>query len=894
LRLALRSWPAERRARDGHALYRTTEQFLREAREVGAVAFVWEALREAGAMIAGGLSLRLEQQQLRLADLRRGWTGDVRFATRMLLRSPGFTTVAVATLAVGIGANAATFSLVDSVLLRPPPYESPDELVFIWNTVPGSNDRITVAGPDVQVLGERVPAFSGVGFASRGVDGAIEASTGDGAQHVVLSEVTWGLFDLLAVEALLGRTFDEREAPGNAASGGGPVVVISYDTWRRVFGGDPAIVGGETRVNGIPMTVLGVMPEEFHLIAPPEAAAATGAGVWGPMSIELSELHRTDNRLLDQDSDNSGVAVARLAPSATVGIAQAQADRVAEDLRIEVEAYAGSELGFSVRSMQSDATAHARGLILALFAGAGIVLLVACLNIATLLIARGMDRGGELAVRVALGASRARLARQLVTESLALVALGGVGALGLAHVALLGLTRWLPVGLTVGPLPGLDVRAMLFAGGLAAVASVVFGLIPWTQHNGKARHGLAAAGRRVSPRSRRRRNSLVIAEIALSVVLVLGAGLLMRTVQELGRVDPGFSPEGALSFSVSLRTPERYRSPRDRAQVMRDIADGVGRLPGVEAVGLSGVLPLAGDRWTQPYGLPGQASSEWHENRADFRMVSSGYFDALGARLLEGRVFSTDEDLNEGDRVVVVDEKLARRVAPEGSALGAVIGVPVDGAAVEARIVGVVEHVRHDRLEADGREAVFVPYRQEASRDVAFVVRTSGEPTAVMPSVRSIVRDIDPGIPVYNAETLSGYVAKAVAPRRFALVLLAAFAALGLLCSALGLYGVVAFDVSRRTRDIGLRMAVGAGRGRVVRDVLADAMRLTVMGLGVGVILAQPAVRGLQTLVFGVSLNDPVLWSGVVSLVVALSILASWVPARRASLLDPTEALRAE
>jgi predicted permease len=526
-------------------------------------------------------------------------------------------------------------------------------------------------------------------------------------------------------------------------------------------------------------------------------------------------------------------------------------------------------------------------------AGVGIILLVACLNVSTLILARGTARRSELMVRQALGAGAGRLIRQLFAESLVLVTAGTILALLMAQAGIRGLGTWLPSSLSPTLSLVLDARVVLFTTGVAAIAALVFGMIPAVQvvlpeHRGPSgRTVMRAHGRSVGVRS-----SLIVGEVALTVVLVLGAGLLMRTVRELEQVRPGFEAQGALTFSLSLRTPGRYRSPAERARLMKDIENAVGDLPQVGAVGLVGRLPLAGGRWTQPFGLPGQAEQEWAENRADFRMISSGYFEAMGTRLIVGRTFFAEEDLSEEGRVVIIDDKLAARISGSGAALGARLGIPLDGAPVQAEVVGIVEHIRHERLDLDGAGAIYVPYRQEASRDVSFVMRVAGDPSTVVPALRAIVREIDPQVPLYAVRTMRDYVGDAMAPRRFVLTLLAGFAMLALISAAVGLYSVLAFEVGRRTREIGLRMAVGATGEDVVRSVLRSGLRLAAVGVGVGVVLAIALSRLVSALLYGVTIVDPLTWVGMVTLVGVTTLLACWLPARRASLLDPSAALR--
>jgi predicted permease len=652
------------------------------------------------------------------------------------------------------------------------------------------------------------------------------------------------------------------------------------------------VVGRAIVLDGLAVTIAGVMPPGFRLALPPGAGKSADADVWTPLAVPLADFRRGDGRLLDRDSDNAGAVVARLAPGASLRAAQEDMARIAADLRAEVPERAAAGAGLDVRPFREDATRHVRGVLAALVAGAAAVLLVTCLNLGTLLLARGVARARERAVRAALGAARGHLVRQAVVEAVVLVGIGSVAASLLVVLAAAVLDRVLPVSLVAAAgAPGLRDLGLVLApaAGVAALAAAVVAL----QAGGTTAVGTPGSALRPSgPTRSRARRALVTGEVALAVVLVVGAGLLMRTVRQLRDVRPGFEARGALTFRASIRTPDRYRGPAERAALVRRIEEGILALPGVSAVGLAGALPLSGDRWTQPWGLPGQAPSEWQENRADFRVATSGTFGALGARLLEGRSFTAREDLSEDERVVVVDEILARRLAPTGSALGRVIGFPLDGSAVAARVVGVVEHVRHDALEMDGRETIWVPYRQEAARELAFVVRAGGDPLALAPAVRGVLRSVDPDVPVFDVRTLEAYVAGAVAPRRFALALLATFAALGLTCAAVGLYGVVSWEVGRRTRDLGLRMAVGAAPERVLRSVLAGGLRLAAGGVLGGLVLAAGFARALRGLVYGVGAADPFTWAAAVALVLAVTLLASGVPALRASRLDPARALR--
>jgi len=803
--------------------------------------------------------------------------------------------------------------LVDRVLLTPPPFDAPENLVLIWNVEDRDGARMRVAAPDVQAFRERSRSLESVAFMNRVTDGAIEANDGSAA-HVRLAAVTENFFEVLGVEPTLGRAFSTAEAGGFATSpeeaataamavesrdAAGPTpVVLANGFWRSVYGGDPAIVGSVVRLNGRAATVVAVMGPRFRVDVRPDAGVATDVDAWVPFALPLASLQRTDGRLLDQDSDNTGVAIGRLRGGASFEVAEAEMGSIGDRLRDEMDAPA-TGIGIELRRMHDDATAHLRPLLATLLGAATVLLLVACLNVSTLVLARGLARREELVVRSALGAGTSRIARAVLTENALLFFLGMVGATCVAWIgsALLGqaLTTKIPI---VGSWGVVSMRVMvasiltgllfLTLGCAPAMTAVLHGAVL----RGAGWNGAAVAmGSRASTRSR---NLLVIGQVALSSVLVLGSASLMRHAAELRQIRPGFDPEGALTFNLSLRAPDRYRGPADRARLMREIETTLAEVPRVRAVGLVGALPLGGRRWTQPYGLPGQAEHEWQSNRADFRVATAGYFYALGVELHEGRTFTLDEDLEEERRVVVVDERLAQRIAPGGSAVGAVIGIPLDGAAVQAQIVGVVGHVRHDDLTTDGREAIYVPYRQEASRDVSFVVRTEGDPTALAAPVRAAIHRIDDQIPVYDVRPLQAYLEEAIAPTLLALALVVAFAGLTLLAAAVGLYGVVAYEVGRRTKDIGLRMAVGASAREVRRSVLATGLRLGVLGTAAGAVLSLLAVGFVRPTLLGVDVTSPGTWAATALVTLSGALAAAWVPARRASLLDPREALRVD
>ncbi len=823
---------------------------------------------------------------------------DIRYALRSLRKQPAFTTVAVLTLALGIGASTAIFSVVHGVLWRPFPYADPDRLVLLWHRMESTGmERTRISGPDVAEFRDRAALFEGFAFTNNVRDAAL--TTGGSTEHARLGIVTSNFFSLLGVHADFGRGFEPDEGVLSAeADGTLPVpptsIVLSHALWRSRFGEDRGVIGQTVQINGQPATVVGVMPRGFVVPMPAGIGLAQDVDAWTPIRVPLDRFRRAEGRR-DQDTDNTGAVLARLRPGVSLERAQAQLDVIAAQQRERVARY--RELGMRIEAIpfRDDVVAQRRPLLLALFAAVGLILLIACVNIANLSLARLGSRRREIALRVALGAGSRRLVRQLMTESGVLAAAGGIGGLLLAVWAVPVLLRYGPDLPRMGSI-GVDVTALAFTLGVVVVAAVVFGTVPAlvsARERGDTtlRPQLAVGtGRAGAPR-----RVLVVAEIALSMVLLVGSGLLLRTLAALGRQDPGFDPQNALTFRVSLRAPDSYVGPAARAEFLRQVADRLGSLPGVQAVGATGGLPLSGTTWTQPYGQAGEPPEAWERNEADFRVITSGYFKAMGIRLLAGRSFTLDEDLAEERRVAIVDARMARRLAPRGeSVLGRTIAFPLDGRPVSAEIVGVVGHVRYARLDRDGRETIYVPYRQEASRDVYVVLRTTGRQAGLAEAVRREVLGLDSRLPVYDIRTMEEYVGAAIAPTRFALTLMTGFAVLAVVLGCTGLYGVLAFTVAQRTREFGIRVAVGARQADVLLGVLAEGAAVTAVGLALGSVLSLAVAGTFSDLLFGVRAADPLTFGAVGLLLGAAALIACYVPALRAARVDPMVALRTE
>ena len=827
---------------------------------------------------------------------------DLRYALRTLRKQPAFTAVAVLTLALGIGITTAMFSVAYPVLWRPLPYADPDRLVFVWHRIATDGmRRARISAPDVAEFRAQATLFEAFAFTNNVRDVALTA--GDVTDHARLGIVSSNFFSVLGARALVGRTFLPDEGVIPAAILGDPAAVIpptalvlSHELWSSRFGGDPTVIGRTLQINGAPAFVVGVMPRGFEVPMPPGVGLARDVVAWTPIRQELERFRRAEG-LRDQDSDNTGAVIARLRRGVTLAQAQAEMDAIVARQREAVLAYQDRGVRIEVASLRKDAVAHSRLLLLALFAAAGAVLLVACLNIANLSLARASGRQREMAVRAALGAGRARLARQLLTESAVVAALGGVGGFLLAVWAVPVLLHFAPADVPLSASIGVDLVALGFTSGLTASALLLFGALPaaaaarQTGVVALRSHGVAEG----SPRAGVHRRALIVAEFALSMAVLIGGGLMVRTLTALHRENPGFRSSGALTFRLALRAPDRYRGPAERAQLLHDLAQRLAALPGVEAVGAVGGLPLSGVVWTQPYGLEGEPPEAWAGRAADFRVVTSGYFQALGARLLAGRAFTAEEDLVEKGRVVVVDALMARRLAPQGgSVLGRRIAFPLDGRPVTAEIVGVVAHIRHEHLEQDGRESIYVPYRQEASRDVSLVVRTSGDPGSLPGVVRREVSALDPRLPAYQFRTMDDYIRAALAPVRFALTLLSGFGALALALACVGLYGLLAFTVGRRAHEFGVRLALGARPRDLMRAVLAEGGTLSAAGLVIGTVVSIGIARALTGLLFGVRPVDPLTYAAMALLLGASALVACYLPARRATRVDPMVALRYE
>jgi putative ABC transport system permease protein len=814
-------------------------------------------------------------------------------AGRRLRRDPGFSAVAVGTLGIAIAAAATVFAIFDSMLLRPLPYGEPDRLVLVWQqTDAGTARRGRIAAPDADRIGRDAAGIQELAFIADSRDGVVEI--GGRTDHIRLGQATGDLFDVLAVGVHAGRPFRPGESRISAdvdASLVQGVIVLSFDTWMARFGGDPAIAGRTIHIDGTDYVIAGVAQPDFRVQLPPDAGIDTDVDAWTALRVPLADMRRPD-RLVDQDTDNTGAVIARLEPGISIELARQELAAVAARMREDNREYESAGFRLIVAPMHHDVTAHARPALLAIMAAVALALLVACLNVAGLLVARAAARRREMAVRSALGGTASRIAGPVMAECAILAAAGAGSGLILAGWAI-DLVRGLaPAGSGIQG-ASLGTATVAFTGAVAVFTLLLSGTVsvaatPLRGDAGALRQRGSGAGGRGSLR-----RGLAIGQIAISLALLVGTGLLLRTFESLADVDPGFRPERLLTFELAMPGAS-VGGPADRSRLMRAIADRIGDVPGVERVGITGGLPLGGQRFTQPWGTAGDNPVNWNRRQANFRVVSSDYFGAVGTRILAGRVFTRDEDLIEDARVAIVSRALALALEPSGDAVGREISFPLDGQPVTATVVGVADDVRFDNLESAGLPTIYVPYRQEASRRVGFAVRTTSDPRALEGAIRNAIRDVDGArdLPAWAFHPMREFIGAETAPARFSLFVSATFGAIALLLTTLSVYAFITWLVREREAEIGVRIALGASPRDVLRQFAAVGARIAATGLLTGLIPSLAVSRVLTGLLFGVSPLDPAIHIGVITILAAATGLASLLPARRAALTDPATVLR--
>lgn len=830
-----------------------------------------EARRQARLELGGVEQVKEQVREIRAGQLLEMLGCDVRYAARMMRRSPAFTITAVLTLALGIGANTAVFSVVNTVLFRPLPYPDSDRLVQLWSTNPNTDHwGMWTAYPRFEDWRRQNTVFEEMATTRTWV---INIKGSDHPESLLGVITSSQLLELLRVRPILGRGFlPEEDQPGHDH-----VILLSYGLWQRRFGSDPAVIGSTVDVDQQNYTVIGVMPSDFRF--PPELPAYR-VDAWLPPAPDPSR---------DERGSNNYYTFARLKPGVTLAQAQAEMDAISHGLAEKHDADRG--LGVKVVSWQRQMGSEVRPALLILLGAITLVLLIACANVANLLLARGAVRQREAALRQALGAGHGRLIRQFMTESLLLAVCGEVAGLVLAYEGLHLFIRLAP------DIPRLtettmDPRVLIFSAALTLAAGLIFGVAPALQGLGTDSQGsLKESGNRLTSGATRARarNVLVVAEMALALMLLAGAGLLVRSFVRVQQVDPGFNAKNVLTAFVML-PPSKYPEPRRQAQFFYEVMERIASLPGVECAGAADSAPMLTND-TGPVSIEGHAVEP--EIQAERPKITPDYFRAMGMRLLRGRTFTWAD--NEGSLpVAIINEAAARQYWPSEDAMGKRVKLEDGSAPVWRQVVGIVGDVREDGLVKAGRPEVYAPLLQAPVPYMALIVRTRTQPATFTAAVRQAVMAVDKDQPLFQVETMQQVVDDSVAGRRFQMTLLAVFAALALGLAAIGIYGLISYTVNQRTHEIGIRMALGAKRGDVLHLVVRHGMMLAIVGVVLGTVGALLLTRFLSGMLYGVGVNDPATLLSVATLLIAVAALASYIPARRATRVDPMVALRYE
>jgi len=815
---------------------------------------------------------------------------DVRFGLRMLAKNPGFTAIAVLTLALGIGAITAIFSVVNAVLLRPLPFAASNRIVSIGESLPGFSSTMPMSAPDYRTFAERQRSFEALAvYGNRHFD-----LTGEGRpERVQGARISSSLFPLLGVAPRMGRSFTSEEEPA-----GHNLVILSDGLWKRHFGSDPNIVGRTVALDRIPYAVVGVMPPGFQFPLKGQQWNSEPADLWVPMAFTDDEIQGWGNMY------NHSV-LARLKPGVT--LVQAQADAKATMAQVEklypakfVAYLNGRHINALLTPLNTAITGDVRAPLLVLLVAVGVVLLIACANVANLLLARAARRQREVAVRVALGAGRWRLIRQLLSESLLLGIGSGLAALAVGYWGIAALKDVAPVDLPRINEVSVDGRVLVFAMALSVATSVLFGIIPALQAaHVDPQQSLKQGGRGAGPARghRRLQRALIVSQMALAIMLLIGAGLLLRSFARLLDQDPGFRQDRVLAMTVPLPLNAYPQASQVRG-FFEELLSRASSLPGASNVGLSTDLPLdAQERdapeveGRDPGTIPGLAQS-W---------IMGDYFGAMGITLKRGRMFTADERVGKPD-VVIVSEAAASTYWPNQDPIGK--RIKFMGPRWRT-VIGVASDVKDSSMQADAVPHTYTPYLQEPDdlvtsttldelRILHLAVRTPSDPAAISSALRDTIASLDPQIAVADVKTMETTVSESLAPQRFNLFLLGLFAVLAVFLAAVGVYGVLSYAVTQRTREIGIKIALGARRGNLLGDVLREGMSLTLVGALIGVGGAFLLTRLMASLLYGVTAHDPLTFAVVVVLLACVSLAACYIPAHRATRVDPLVALRHE
>ena len=812
---------------------------------------------------------------------------EIRLALRSLLKTPGFTAVAIITVALAIGANTAVFSLVNALLIRPLPYKAPQDLVLIWEKFVNQGlDRIPVSAPEFQDYEKNLKSYERIA-AFDYVD--LNLTSGDMPERIQGAVVTPSLFPLLGIEPIAGRVFSESER----GEGNDNVVVISARLWQRRFNSDPAMIGKQLSLNGRSLTVVGIMPATFEFPLPlfnvQGGTFAQRVDIWKPIAFTKNELEQRGSR-------SYGI-IARLKRG--VSSAQAQAEITALHanwIRDFPENYdVATGFGGSIYPLHEQVVGGMRTALAILLGAVALVLLIACANLTTMLLARAGAREREFAIRVALGASRWQLLRQMLTESVLLAVLGGFAG---TFLAIWGVEFLQAFGSKTVPRIGeanLDITVLLVTLGVSILTGILFGLAPaLTSGKPELTEALKEGGRGSTSGVRRNRirHLLVIGEVALALVLLVSAGLLIKSFVRLQNVNPGFNPQGIVTMELSLPVA-KYARGKPVIDFYAEVLRRVKTLPGVQQAALTSILPLSGTNSDSSFHIEGrnEKQSGIHPDE-EIRSVTSDYFRVLETPLVKGRFF-TEADTTDAPGVLIINQAMAKKYWPGEDAVGKRINFDdSDPAKIKwITVAGVVADIHHSGLDVEAKPEYYIPHPQLSYRGMILAVRSSLDPSALLRSIRNEVRALDPEIPLANVRTLEEVTADSIAPRRLSVLLIGVFAGVALVLAAVGIYGVMSFLVVQRTHEIGVRMALGAQRADVLRLVIGRAAKLVLIGTGAGLLLGIFSSRALRAMLYNVGAFDLATFIGVTLALCTVSLLASYIPALRATRADPMIAL---
>ena len=825
---------------------------------------------------------------------------DVAYAARTLRKNPGLTTVAAITIALGIGACTAVFSVVNGVLLRPLPYGEPERLVLVWSELRTRNVLdFPMPIPDLRDVRQTSTTIDGA--AGMFAPGRVAISGDDGEPEQVRGVgATSNIFQVLGVRVALGRDFNDADSaplapppPGAAPQQAPPVpvtAIISHQFWQRRYGGNPNVIGkvigfggGQGRAE-----IVGVLPADFQLLFSPRTGIEPNVDIWTAARLNFDTAARSTGALR---------VIARLKPGVSEAQAQADFDRIAAALREAWPTKKNVNLHLRVVGMHKDIVSGVRPLVLALFGAVVFVLLIACANVANLLLVRAAGRQREFVIRTAIGGARGRLVRQVLTETLMLAAVGGLGGVVLGYGGVNLLAAMAPARLPRLEDIRVDGAVLAFSVAATVLTAVICGLVPAlraSQQNVaeivRATHPNLRAGRRL-------RYTVVLAEVALSFVLLVGSGLMMRSFIALQQVDPGYAYENVLTFF----RPAAFPSPEQRDTFMRRVEERLRAVPGVTAVGAAQPFPLDGGTANIPYASEDTGSTDPAAFRqANFHVVTPGYFEMIGARLLKGRTFTTADNVQGQAEKVVIDDIAAAQFYPRGDAVGRRLlirnlfggGAPNAPQNVAVEIIGVIAHQRHETLTELGREGIFFVEAYTGFGVPRWGLRTSGDPAAVASAVAAAVREVDARVPISEVQPMTALVEKANGPTRFAATMIGIFATVAVILAAIGLYGVLATTVRQRTAEIGMRMVCGAHPRGILRLVLAEGLQLSAVGMLLGFGIALSLTNVIQSMLVAITPTDPLTFAAITALFLVVVMTSALIPALRAARVDPVVAIR--